>query len=260
MGKHRDHTILLGPCGLRSLLLIDLITSTSLVPMQACTSKYPIKKRLTKDERSKFIIKHPLDEIVIGLLLGDGHIQKRSKIGNSRLIYAQSSLRKNHLNYFTHIFALFNPYISKDFIMKERNFTDNRTKAKYSSVQFATLSLPCFNYYKDLFYNSKNLKIVPLNISNLLTPIGLAYWIMDDGSLQNKGLHLNTYGFTSEEVFNLKKTVENMFGENSLKCSIHKHKKGERIYIWEQSIEVLKNNISQYMHKDMLYKLNLDSN
>jgi hypothetical protein len=25
---------------------------------------------------------------------------------------------------------------------------------------------------------------------------------------------------------------ENMFGENTLKCSIHKHKKGDRIYIW----------------------------
>ena len=27
---------------------------------------------------------------------------------------------------------------------------------------------------------------------------GLVYWIMDDGSLQNKGLHLNTYGFTNQ--------------------------------------------------------------
>jgi hypothetical protein len=56
----------------------------------------------------------------------------------------------------------------------------------------------------------------------------------------------------------LKKTLENMFGENSLKCSIHKHKKGERIYIWERSMEILQNNISQYMHKDMLYKINSD--
>ena len=55
---------------------------------------------------------------------------------------------------------------------------------------------------------------------------------MDDASLQNKGLHLNTYGFTSQDVLILKYTLENMFGERTLKCSIHKHKKGERIYIW----------------------------
>jgi len=38
-----------------------------------------------------------------------------------------------------------------------------------------------------------------------------------DGSFHNKGLHLNTYGFTTEEILILKQTVENMFGENSLK-------------------------------------------
>ena len=54
---------------------------------------------------------------------------------------------------------------------------------------------------------------------------------MDDGSLQNIGLHLNTYGFTNQDVLKLKSTLENMFGENTLKCSIHKHNKGERIYI-----------------------------
>ena len=54
---------------------------------------------------------------------------------------------------------------------------------------------------------------------------GLVYWIMDDGSLQNKGLHLNTYGFTQQDIFLLKTTLGYMFGENTLKCSIHKHQK-----------------------------------
>ena len=133
------------------------------------------KKRLTKVERSQIIIENPLNEIIIGLLLGDGHVQKRSKIGNSRFIYAQSSLRKHHLNYFNHVLELFKPYISKDFIVKDKPFTDKRTNANYSSVQFATLTLPCFNHYRDLFYNSENIKIVPSNIINILTPIGLAY-------------------------------------------------------------------------------------
>jgi hypothetical protein len=57
---------------------------------------------------------------------------------------------------------------------------------------------------------------------------------MDDGYLKNKGLHLNTYGFTSQDILNLKITLENMFGENTLKYSIHNHKKGEIIYIWEE--------------------------
>ena len=212
-------------------------------------------KRLSKSDRTKITIESPLNEIMIGLLLGDGHIQKRSINGNSRFIYGQSSLRLHHLNYFNHVFELFKPYLSKDFNPKKRSFTDKRSNKKYSSVQFATLSLPCFNYYKELFYN-ENKKIVPSNIQNLLSPRGLAYWIMDDGSLQNKGLHLNTYGFSNQDVLKLKSTLENMFGENTLKCSIHKHKKGERIYIWGESMGVVRHNISKFMHKNMLYKIN----
>ena len=232
-----------------------MITSISLV----CTQNYSTMstKWLSKSDRTKITIESPLNEIMIGLLLGDGHIQKRSINGNSRFIYGQSSLRLHHLNYFNHVFELFKPYLSKDFNPKKRSFTDKRSNKKYSSVQFATLSLPCFNYYKELFYN-ENKKIVPSNIQNLLSPRGLAYWIMDDGSLQNKGLHLNTYGFSNQDVLKLKSTLENMFGENTLKCSIHKHKKGERIYIWEESMDMIRHNISKFMHKNMLYKINYD--
>jgi len=171
-------------------------------------------------------------------------------------MYGQSSLRLHHLNYFKHILNLFKPYLSKEFNLKERTFKDKRTDITYSSVSFATLTFPCFNYYRSLFYdNNNNKKIIPSTIQNLLTPRGLAYWIMVDGSLQNMGLHLNTYGFTSSDVLLLKSTIENMFGEKSIKCSIHKHQKGDRIYIWGESMELLRKNISQYMHKDMMYKI-----
>ena len=59
-------------------------------------------------------------------------------------MYTQSSLRKHHLNYFNHVLELFQPFLSKDFNLKHRNFTDKKNKNVYSSVQFATLSLPCF--------------------------------------------------------------------------------------------------------------------
>ena len=214
-----------------------------------------LKTKLNKVDRSKFNIKSPLNEILVGILLGDGHVQKRSLNGNSRFMYGQSSLRIHHLNYFKHVLNLFKPYLSETFKLKEKTFKDNRTNNTYKSVNFATLSLPCFNQYKSLFYKN-NKKIVPINIQELLTPIGLAYWIMDDGSIQNKGLHLNTYAFNSEDVLKLKSTLENMFGNNSLKCSIHKHKKGDRIYIFGESMDIFRNNISVHMHEDMLYKLN----
>ena len=190
-------------------------------------------------------------------------------------MYGQSSLRENHLNYFNHIFELFKPFISKEYKIKSRSFLDNKNNKTYSSVIFATLTLPCFTFYRELFYNSQGKKIVPLNINQLLTPRGLAYWIMDDGSIQNKGLHLNVYGFSLDEVINLKNTLENLFcryhvylsarakygaksgcrGGVIIKCSIHNHKKGYRLYIFEESMIIVRNHIHQYMHKDMLYKI-----
>ena len=69
-----------------------------------------VKKRLTKIERSKINISNPLNEIIIGLLLGDAHINKRSLTGNSRLIYGQSALRAQHVSYFYFVFMPYGAY------------------------------------------------------------------------------------------------------------------------------------------------------
>lgn len=56
---------------------------------------------------------------------------------------------------------------------------------------------------------------------------------MDDGSVKNKGLHLNVYNFSYDEVVFLKSTLENLFGSNvTIKYSIYNYKKGYRLYIW----------------------------
>jgi hypothetical protein len=90
-------------------------------------------------------------------------------------MYGQSSLRENHLNYFNHIFELFKPFINKEYKVKSRSFIDKRSNKTYSSILFATLTLPCFTYYRELFYNLEGKKIIPNNINQLLTPRGLAY-------------------------------------------------------------------------------------
>jgi len=136
---------------------------------------------------------------------------------------------------------------------KFKIWTDKRSNTKYQSSSFTTLSLPCFNVFRELFY-FKGKKIVPKNIDELLTYRGLAYWIMDDGSIQNKGLHLNIYSFSDEDVELLLKTLRVKF---LLKCSIHKHKAGNRIYIWEESMKALRISLFEYTHKDMLYKMGI---
>ncbi len=51
------------------------------------------------------------------------------------------------------------------------------------------------NEYHDIFYKNK-VKIIPENLDKLLTPIGLAYWIMDDEGIT---LHKQTVLYTCKK-------------------------------------------------------------
>ena len=70
---------------------------------------------LTKTERSSLVLDESQKSILIGLLLGDAHINRRSLTGNSRLIYGQSALRAQHISYFYFVFNIFKPLCSPTF-------------------------------------------------------------------------------------------------------------------------------------------------
>lgn len=102
-------------------------------------------------------------------------------------------------------------------------------KVYQSGYYFNTLTLPCFNYFNDIFYKNK-LKIVPLNIYELLTPIGLAFWIMDDGTYhkRDKYLILCTDNFSNTDVLKLVFVLQDKF---KLYCRTEAKNKNLRIVI-----------------------------
>ena len=108
----------------------------------------------------------------MGILLGDAHIVKRSSTSNSRLVYAQTTT--GHKEYFNFVYNLFMPFCAENYIPQLRNTVDNRTNKVYSAISFTTMQLPCFNVFKNIFY-ILNIKKVPDNIYELLTPKGLAF-------------------------------------------------------------------------------------
>ena len=104
-----------------------------------------------------------------------------------------------------------------------------------------------------MFYQNKT-KRVPINIEELLTPLALSIWYMDDGSLkshQSKGIFLNTQSFSPYE--------------NDMLCSILQTKyqiqawkrpdsSRFRIYISGKSYETFGSLITPYFTQDMWYK------
>ena len=188
-------------------------------------------------------------------MLSDGHIQRRSLTSNARFIFSQSG-KENKRPYFELVYNMLKVYCVKDSKYYEKTWEDKKINQKYTSIAFTTMQLPCFTELHSLWYSKKK-KVVPKNIKELLTPVGLAHWIMGDGSRQNLGLHLSVYAFLPSEIKMLINTLEDKFG---LKCSIHKHSTiGDkaRIYIWQESMNKLRLLVSPYIILSMQYKIHL---
>jgi hypothetical protein len=137
--------------------------------------------------------------------------------------------------------------------------TDKRYNIIKKSLYFRTSSLEELKPFAETFLNSEGTKMIPSNISELLTLRSLAFWIMDDGQQVKKGgLTLCTDSFNSEEISLLRKALETNF---NLITSIHT-KKGkkdmiyERIYINKYTLEEIKPSLKEHMHNSMLYKKN----
>jgi hypothetical protein len=208
--------------------------------------------RLSAAERKIIVMPDDIKDVLIGILLGDAHIVKRSSTSNARLMYAQTAIA--HKAYFEYVYSFFHSFCAKDYITQTKISRDKRTNKIYSSISFTTMQLPCFNVFRELFYVS-NVKTVPNNIYELLTPKRLAFWIMDDGSKQGKGLHISVYAFSNEDVDKLMFTLQDKF---NLKCSIHYNRDNKpRIYIFKESMEDLITLVKPYFISEMLYKLGL---
>jgi hypothetical protein len=132
---------------------------------------------------------------------------------------------------------------------------DKNTRKTRHNISFATLSLPCFNEFYDLFY-AKGIKIVPTNIANYLTPVSLAYWYsMDDAGFTGSGLKLLGNAFTKNELNLLVEALDKNF---SIKATIHKSsiEKQQTLYISKKQLPLVRDLVQEYMHGAMMYKLN----
>jgi ubiquinol-cytochrome c reductase cytochrome b subunit len=122
-----------------------------------------------------------------------------------------------------------------------------------------------------LFYTNSKKKVIPENIGELLTPLALAVWIMDDGTWKQPGVRIATNCFTKEECellvsvldlkFNLKcsrsAAQATPWSHNFISPGLHKNKNNYQIYIKQESISSLRKLVVPHMVPSMLYKLGL---
>lgn len=131
-------------------------------------------KRLTKAEREQFKLSPEQREgqALIGHILGDGCLVKfnpknKNSTSNARFLFAQSHVREE---YFHYVYGMFKTYCKGPCYQYKGN---SKLTGPYYGFRFNTLSLPCFNFFYNLFYVDGK-KIIPANIIEYLTPISLA--------------------------------------------------------------------------------------
>ena len=186
-------------------------------------------------------------EILVGVLLGDGHLERLYKPNLARLKIEHSVNQKEYVD-----------WLHTEF----KNWTRSEPRARkvkafgriYENYGFCTYGHKALGKFQAMFYKERN-KIVPLNIEKLLTRLGLAIWYMDDGSIKSvkhKGVFLNTQGFKTDDIERLQNMLRNKFGINS---TTRKEKNGKQIYIGGENGRKFIESIRQYIIFSMRYKI-----
>lgn len=208
-------------------------------------------RHLRKSAKYNLVLSKDLEEILIGLMLGDLFAERKNLKSNTRLQFKQSTVNKEYL---LHLYSLFSSYCgSNPHILTWFDARPDKNKT-YSSIKFWTLSLPCFNMFREIFYDSTGKKILPANLESLFTARSLAYLIMDDGYNYGKAFYICTESFTFEENNKLAEILKTKF---NLNCGVHQTTNGYRLYIFSSSKEDLLNLIKPYLLKHFNYKFGL---
>lgn len=186
-------------------------------------------------------------EILVGSMLGDGCLALMPNGKSARFMIEQSYSHKEYVDW---LYKIFRPWVNKI----PRHVSRRVWGRQYEKYLFQTLSHPELLRFRQIFYRGRR-KIVPQEISEILTPRAFAVWFMDDGSNKSKecnGRLLCTHGFTEKEVNFLVGTLKQKFG---LLCCLRRQRDGVEIYINAQSANKLYSLLDQYICDSMRYKL-----
>jgi hypothetical protein len=196
-----------------------------------------------------------LHSILIGIMLGDGVIYRSSPTANARF---EMSFGTKYQPFAESIGVLFKEYMSNPVKSIE---IQGKTK-NYTNYRLKTVSLPVFNQYHEMFYKfnaekHKFIKIVPLNINELINPIVLAYLIMTDGNFDvgRRRVRIYTNSYKKDEVIKLAGVIT-----NNLKIYtgvLHDRKDQWILTIGAQNLELLRNTVSPHFHSSMLYRIGI---
>jgi len=256
-----------GECRPKSeLKLYYFLSLTSFSTIRShCTNTTIIENKQKRILAIQRIGPHNYDIIcvIFGTLLGDSYAEKRAN--STRIHFSQESTNKEHLQ------ALWTFFMERGYCSEKKPILQKRIGLNQSTrlfFRFKTFSYTSFNFIFDAFYknvNGKNIKIIPKNIIDYLSPHALAVWLMDDGTWQGAGIRIATNSFSKNEVQFLCDILYSKYQIiatpviNGYHTNMPKIKENAQynLYIQSKSVLTVRNLVKPYFVDSMLYKLGI---
>ena len=183
--------------------------------------------------------------VVVGSLLGDAYL------------YPNGTLQIEHsldqAGYVAWKYEKLQGIAGKAPVTVERY--DSRTDRVYRSMRFYTKAH--LKLYRGVFYHDRK-KVIPAEIRDLLDPIALSVWFMDDGgrgARTPKGLVFNTSCYSEPEQALLRAALAERYG---VEVSIHRVGKGFQLYVRARAFERFVSVVAPHVVPLMRYKLPID--
>lgn len=181
-------------------------------------------------------------QVLVGTLLGDGCLAKHGRFHRLFVKHQQAQLR----------LAEFKREVFHDFVtMQLHEFDQLLGGRRYPCVQFVTRTNPVFSEWHRRFYSERR-KIVPEGIAELLTPLAMAVWFMDDGGADYAGLDIQTHSFESDETELLVAALAERFG---IQARTRANKGHRIVYVPYSDVGKLRSVIEPHVLPELRYKL-----
>jgi hypothetical protein len=211
----------------------------------------PNSEKIKNYKESLFSLSKFQYEASIGLMLGDASLNSQNDGKSYRLKFEWG---QKNLSYVNHVYDLFDEWVLSKPHKKTRISPKGNSVITYG---FQTISHNAFNFLSFIFLLNGRKGISRSLITDYLTPVGLAYWFMDDGGKLdynpksiNKSLVLNTQCFLNKEVFMMTDELNKKF---KLNCEVRSNK-GKKVIVIKNYDEFIKLSGS-YIIPEMVYKL-----
>ena len=158
-------------------------------------------------------------ELIVGLLLGDGHLETFNGGRTYRLKVEHGAAQREYLE-----------WLAKEFQESLLSGWYEKRKGEKMVYGFTTMSHPALRFFGAQFY-SDNKKRVPPLMKRLLSPLSLAIWFLDDGSAKSskhRSLVIHSLGYTKKDLLIMQDALRR-FG---IESALHKQRNSSfRLYL-----------------------------